>query len=311
MKSALMENLRWELSDFRQALLSWRYYRTLLLMAVGITISSIAINGLVIPQNLFASGVSGLSLMWFYNFGWPSLGSIYLLLNIPIFLLGWREYALRFVVLSMLGAMMLAFALDLTSGVRIRVDEPILACLLAGVMVGMGSGSYLRFGGSAGGADILASFIKKRFALPMGTTFNLLNGVNLCGALVIFGLESALYTAVFMWTSIYVLDRVQTGFSQRQAVYIITDKPDEVARQVMKRLDRGVTFFHATGGFSKGQELVVFSVINLSELGQLKALLYETDPKAFVVVFSTNEVIGHRFLSWEDEGYRRPPNVGK
>ncbi|MDH4248288.1 MAG: YitT family protein, partial [Deltaproteobacteria bacterium] len=299
-------SMRWEIADLGLALRSWRFYRIFLVMIPGLLLGAAAINGVVIPLRLYAPGVSGLSLLWFYTAGTPSMGVIYLIMNIPIFLIGWREYALRYLVISVVGALMFTVALELTQHVRLETRDPLMAALLAGVLSGVGSGLYLRFGGSAGGMDILARFLKKRFGLPMGTTMNTVNLVNLAGAYLMFGLDNALYSAVYMWVSSMTMDQVQTGFSQRQAVLIISKFPEDVAQQVMRRLDRGVTFFHATGGFTKNSELVVYSIINRSEMGQLKSLLHETDPEAFLVVYNTSEVIGRTFLTWEDEGYNRP-----
>jgi uncharacterized membrane-anchored protein YitT (DUF2179 family) len=102
---------------------------------------------------------------------------------------------------------------------------------------------------------------------------------------------------------------MQTGFSQRRAVFIITNKPEAVAEQVMKRLDRGVTFFSGAGARSGDPKKIVYSVINMVELGRMKDLLFQIDPDAFVAIHETNEVIGRRFLSWEDQGYRRKARV--
>lgn len=299
------QQMRWELEDLWGAFRSWRFYRTLAVMVVGIALASVAINGILVPRNLQAPGTSGLTLLLYYAVDRWSLGTLYLVINIPLFLVGWREYALRYVFISSIGVFMYSLMLDLTAGWEIATPDPIMGALLAGVMMGMGSGLYLRFGGSAGGMDIVASFIKKKFALPMGTTLNAVNAFNLAGIWYLFGTDVTLYSGLFMWVNSWTLDRVHAGFSQRQAVFIITTQPDAVAQSVMKRLDRGVTFFHATGGFSHAAEMVVYTVINKMELGRLKELLYELDPDALVVVYATSEVIGSRFLTWEDEGYRR------
>jgi uncharacterized membrane-anchored protein YitT (DUF2179 family) len=302
--SAFLARLRFELHELLVALRGPRFYLTLGLMAVGIVLGSVAVNGILIPRNLFAPGISGIALLWFYLLHWPSLGVIYGLLNVPLFLIGWREYALKYVVISILGVLMYSTALILTEGVVIPAPDPLMASIMAGVMMGFGSGLYLRMGGSAGGLDILATYIKKKIAVPMGTTLNAVNAIALIGAWLIYDLEVAFYSGVFMFVNSWTLERVLTGFSQRRAVLIISDYPEAVAEQVMKRLDRGVTFFHATGGYSNAPERVVYSVINLYELGRLKDLLFELDPKAFVVIYNTSEVIGERFLTWEEQGYR-------
>jgi uncharacterized membrane-anchored protein YitT (DUF2179 family) len=140
----------------------------------------------------------------------------------------------------------------------------------------------------------------------MGSTVNAVNAINLIGALLIFDLSTAFYSAVFMWVNSWTLEKVQTGFSQHRAVFIITQRHEAVAQQIRARLDRGVTYFTATGSYS-GQPLqVVYSVINMYELGRLKDIMFELDPSAYVMVTNSTEVIGRRFHTWEQEGYRTP-----
>ncbi|MBU3918160.1 YitT family protein, partial [bacterium] len=129
------------------------------------------------------------------------------------------------------------------------------------------------------------------------------NAIPLIGAVLIHDLNSALYTGIFMYVQSFALNKVLTGFSERKAVFIISHKPDEIAEQVMKRLDRGITFFHSSGGYTHQEKRVIYTVINMRELGRLKEMLFQTDPDAFVAISNTSEVIGKRFLSWEDEGF--------
>lgn len=283
-----------------------RFYGTLLATTLGCVAGSVAINGVLIPRNLFSPGTSGNSLLIFYLTGWPPLGVIYLALNVPIFVLGWREYALKYVAISMYGVVAFSVALILTENVTIPAPDPLMGALIAGVLMGAGTGFYLRLGGSAGGLDILATYVRKKLAIPMGSTVNAVNAINLIGALLIFDLSTAFYSAVFMWVNSWTLDKVQTGFSQHRAVFIITQRHEAVAQQIRARLDRGVTYFTATGSYSGQPMQVVYSVINMYELGRLKDIMFELDPSAYVMVTNTTEVIGRRFHTWEQEGYRTP-----
>jgi uncharacterized membrane-anchored protein YitT (DUF2179 family) len=302
----ILVQLRWEFRELVQAMGTLRFYGTLLATTLGCVAGSVAINGVLIPRNLFSPGTSGNSLLIFYLTGWPPLGVIYLALNVPIFVLGWREYALKYVAISMYGVVAFSVALILTENVTIPAPDPLMGALIGGVLMGAGTGFYLRLGGSAGGLDILATYVRKKLAIPMGSTVNAVNAINLIGALLIFDLSTAFYSAVFMWVNSWTLDKVQTGFSQHRAVFIITQRHEAVAQQIRARLDRGVTYFTATGSYS-GQPLqVVYSVINMYELGRLKDIMFELDPSAYVMVTNSTEVIGRRFHTWEQEGYRTP-----
>lgn len=310
-KYQLKQEIAYLLNSFR----TLSFWKTIALMIVGGLISSLAVNGLLIPNNFFDGGVNGLSLMIYYLFGKPSLGVIFFLFNIPIFLTGWRAMSLRFIFISLVGVFIFSVSLNLLQGVHISVQEPMMVAILAGVIKGFGHGIYLRVGGSFGGLDIVATVIKKKFSIPMGNTFIFINAITLIGAYLIYDLNIALYTGIFMFVSATVIEKVQTGFSQRKAVFIVSEEPDLIARKVMKQLDRGVTFFKSTGGWSDQEKKVIYTVINMIELGRLKEMLIEIDPHAFVAISNTSEVIGKRFLSWEDEGFMPPqekkPSSGK
>ena len=302
-RKEMAQQLRAELQELRAMLWTFRFCKTLFAMAVGVTLYSIAINGIVIPNHLFSPGVTGLSLLWLYVAGFPSLGVLYALINIPLFVIGWREFALKYVFISLIGVIMFSVALELTGEIRLDVQDNLMAALLAGVLAGSGSGFYLRMGGSAGGLDILATFIRKRFSIPIGTTLIAVNAINISGALAIEGLEIALYSAMFMWVNSWMVEKVQTGFSQRRAVLIVSAKPRETAERIMSQLERGVTFLHSTGGFSNKDSRAVYTVINLLELSRLKDLLFEIDEDAFITVLNAAEVIGAKFVTWDDQGY--------
>ena len=298
--------MQWELRELAQAFKTKRFYAALLATLLGSLAGSIAINGVLIPRSLFSPGTSGISLLVYYLAGWPSVGVVYLLLNIPIFIIGWREYALKYVFISAVGVLIYTGALIATEDVVIPAPDPLMASILGGLLMGVGSGFYLRLGGSAGGLDILATYVRKKLGVPISGTLNAVNIVNLVGALLLFDLSTAFYSAVFMGVNSWMLERTQTGFSQHRAVFIITRAHQQVAWEIRERLNRGVTFFSAQGGHSGRPMQVVYAVINMYELGRLKDIMFRLDPDAYVMVSNTTEVIGRRFHSWEDQGYRRP-----
>lgn len=293
-------------SEFRFLIISfgtWRFWRSIIAIIVGSFIFSISLNGILLPHNYYSGGATGISLVIFYFSGWPSVGVIYMLLNIPIFIFGWREISLNYIFTAFIGVFILTFALEATSGIIIPTNDNIMAAVLAGVLTGLGNGIYLRVGGSAGGLDIVATILKKRFAIPMGTTFIVVDAIPVTAAALLYNLDTALYTGICMYVHSIVVEKVQTGFSQRKAVFIISSNADIIAEKVIKQIDRGVTFFHASGGWSKDEQKVIYTVINMKELGRLKQMLFDTDPNAFVAISNTAEVIGKSFLTWEDEGF--------
>ncbi len=283
---------------------TWKFWNITLMMGLGCSLVSAIVNGILVPQNFFAGGATGLALLIYAFSPQFSLGMLYTLINIPIFIIGYREFSLRYIVISTLGMVIYSVTLEWVQ-VPIDTKDPLLAAILGGVLSGVGSGLYLRVGGSLGGMDILGTVLKKRFAIPIGTTFNLVNFLIIVTNAVLYNLDIALYTGIYMYVFSWTMQRVLTGFSQRKSVFIITEKPEEVLEGAIRKIDRGATFFLAEGAHSHLPKRVIYTVINLLELGRLKQYLFETDPNAFVVVNDTAEVIGTRFLTWEDEGFQQ------
>ena len=300
-------SLREEFNELVNAFLTLKFWKTVSIMLIGIMLFSIGFNGILLPHGFFAGGISGICLMIYYVTSWPSVGVIYLLVSIPVFIFGWREVSLNFIVISLIGTLFFTFSLEITSGIVLPAHDEIISAILAGIIMGFGTGLYLRIGGTAGGSDIIAAIFKRRLSIPMGNTFLIINIMPIVGAAIIYDLDTALYSGICMYVYSFVIEKVQTGFSQRKSVFIISSKPELIAENVMKRLDRGITYFHSSGGWSGTESKVIYTVINMKELGRLKQMIYETDPDCFIAVNNTAEVIGGRFLSWEDEGFKPKP----
>lgn len=295
-----------ELGEIRDEFSKPQFYRTLATMVVGVTAGALAVNGVLIRHGFFSAGTSGVALIIYYLFAKPSLGILYALLNVPLFVIGWREYALRYVFISAIGVAMFSVVVDFTTWVDFGITNPLIAAIVAGILSGAGGGFYLREGGSAGGLDILAKYIRKRFSMPMGTTMNLVNALNLLAALIMRDIEIAFYSGVYMWVMAWSLEKVQSGMVQHRAVLIITREPFAACYRIQQELGRSVTYLHASGGRSRHYMKMLMTVINLYELGRLKQIMFDIDPGAFVTVMQASEVIGNKFQSFEDEGYRTP-----
>jgi len=285
------------------SLKGYRFWRTQLTMLIGISLNAFVINAIIIPHTLFTGGLTGISLIIYYLSPLLGLGWIYFILNIPLFILAWRKLTLSLIIHSISGMLMTSLMLEVTKGAELQIPEPLVASILAGLFFGLGTGFYLRFGGSAGGLDILAAYMRKSYNLPLGVTFNLTNLLILGSALYFNDLMTTFYAGIFIFCNSWMTEKIVSGFSQRNAVMIITDAPHLIAAEISKRLDRDVTFLHASGGYSKKEKEIIYTVINFTETGRLKEIIYEIDENAFITILNTSAVIGTKFLTWEDEGY--------
>jgi uncharacterized membrane-anchored protein YitT (DUF2179 family) len=265
----------------------------LLLITLGSLVCAVAINGILIPNQFVSGGITGVALILHYLMSGLPVGVAYLLLNIPLYALGWLYVGKRFFWYSLAGLVIFSLAVMLPLPV-VPVRDRILAALLAGIITGGGSGIILRSRGSAGGLDILSVALLMRFSFRLGSTVLAFNCCVLLYAAVRFSLESALYALVYMFVTSRVLNLVVTGWSQRKAVMIISAHWEEINRHIIERLRRGVTIVEGKGGFSGQPTRILYTVITFRELSRLKSAIRSIDPEAFVVVTETLEVMGHR-----------------
>ncbi len=267
--------------------------RNLGLICLGNALMALAVNGILIPHQFLSGGVTGVALMLHYLFpDWPTPW-LFVFLNIPLFLLGWAFVGRRFFIYSLFGMATLSASLAWVQAV-LPVQDKILAALFAGVISGIGGGLTLRSRGSAGGSDILSVILLNCFSIPIGKTFLAFNVLVLASASILFSLEAALYTLIYIYVTSHMLNLVVMGLSKRKAVFIISTQWEKISVKIMEKLGRGVTVLHGHGGYSGEEERILYTVIGLRELNRLKAHIRELDPSAFVVVQDTLEVMGRR-----------------
>jgi len=267
--------------------------RNILLISVGSALGALAVNGILLPQKFISSGFAGLSLIIHYFYPSAPVGVLYFILNIPVFLLGWKYVGRRFFSYSILGMVLFSLALQFIH-IPFPIQDKLLSAMLAGIITGTGVGIILRSAGSSGGLDILSVIILKRFSFRLGSTNLAFNSVLLCIVGFLYSLESALYTLIFIFVSSYMLNLVVTGLSQRKAVFIISPRWKEIGQGIIKEINRSYTIIRGAGGFSGREENILYTVVAFRELPHLKALIRQRDPNAFMVAHNTLEVMGHR-----------------
>ena len=267
--------------------------RNLVLMTLGSLLCAVAVNGILIPHQFFGAGFTGISLVIHYLAPSLPIAVLYFILNVPLFALGWMYVGRRFFLYSIAGMLIFSGALAFTH-VSLPVYDKLLSAVLAGIIMGMGSGIILRSLGSGGGLDILSVILMKRFSIRLGTSILTFNAFVLAAGAILFSLEMALYTLVFLFGSSYMVNLVVTGLSQRKAVFIISPQWEEISQEIMEKIQRGVTIIGGRGGYTGREEQILYTVITFRELSRLKQLISVIDPDAFVVVTDTLEVMGHR-----------------
>jgi uncharacterized membrane-anchored protein YitT (DUF2179 family) len=174
-----------------------------------------------------------------------------------------------------------------------------LAAIFGGLVTGIGMGIIFRSRGSMGGTDILAIVLNRKTQFSVGQIILGLDAIVFLGAALIFEPEMAMYAMIYMFIASKMIDLVQVGLDYSKSVMIITDQSEQIAGEIIKKLERGVTYFVAEGAYSQSQKKVVYSIINRAQLTQLKEIVHRNDPQAFMAIGDVSEVVGEGFSSWK------------
>lgn len=281
--------------DLARMTFTWKtVVYNLFLISLGSVVFAAGMNSVLIPNRLLGAGVSGVAIILHYLVPSLDVGLAYFLLNIPLMFLGWFFIGRRFMIYTTFGMAVFSLAAAAVKPPAAPVDDLMLAAIFGGVICGAGAGIVLRSMGSAGGVDILAIWVNKQFGFRPGSfSFFVNSAVILIGA-YFFGLQIALYALIFVFTSSRVLDAVVTGFNQRMAIIVISDKSREIAAEIFKEINRGVTFLKGQGAYTGQLKDVILTITTLTELPKLKNAIFSIDAQAFVVVNNTHEVLGKR-----------------
>jgi uncharacterized membrane-anchored protein YitT (DUF2179 family) len=279
----------------------------LLAIAFGSTCWAVALIGLLVPHQFLSGGVGGIALILYYLLGWPPIGLSVTVLNVPLFVLGWRTVSKAFFGLSLLAMLLYSFLVSALPAFRLPVHDPMLASLLAGVISGVGSGVVYRAGGSGGGTEILGVILSRLYGFRVGALVFTANATVLAVGGALLGLEPALYSMVQIYVSGVVMDTLIGGFNQRKTALIISERHEAIAEAILRDLNRGVTRLPAEGAYTGAPRTVLYTVVALTELARLKEIVLGTDPRAFMTVHSNLEVIGHGF---QRPGDLAPPIFG-
>lgn len=267
--------------------------RDLFLIISGSLISAVAINGILIPQHFVTGGVTGLAMILNSKIPFLKLEWIYFLMNIPLFAMAWMAVGRRFFFYSIIGMIALSMSVAFVH-VQINLQDRMLSALLAGIIIGTGTGITLKSSGSQGGMDILSIMLLKRYSISLGNTILTLNFIVLALVAFFYSLEALLYTLIVLYVSSKIVNIIVSGLSQRKSVIIISSKWKEISDEILKDIRRGVTIIQGRGGYTGNNENVLYTVVTLPELGAMKNIINRLDPNAFVVINNTLEVINYR-----------------
>ena len=277
------------------------WYLEYLLIIIGTGLMATAITSCFDAAGMVTGGFSGIAIIvkagtkGLYGNGVP-LWVTNLVLNVPVFILAAKIKGFSFVKKALMGDISLTVWLAVLPAWKLSEDI-FLAALYGGILQGVGIGLVFLGGGTTGGTDLLAAIIQKYMKpYSIAQVMQFVDGAVVVAGMYVFGVERALYAIIAVYLVTKVSDGIIAGLKFSKAVYIITDKPDEVSRMVMEDIDRGITGIRAKGMYSGNDKLMLFCVVGKKELVHLKEMIDEIDPKAFVIVGDAREVHGEGFI---------------
>jgi uncharacterized membrane-anchored protein YitT (DUF2179 family) len=302
----------------------YKVIRDYIWIVIGTAMMGLGIGVFLVDAKVVPGGVSGLSMAVHYlSNGRLPVGAMMWLMNLPLFFWGVKELGKQFGVRTFVGftlsslwidffrgelPLVKGFALQNTEAVRSLIEGDFLFLVLWGaVLLGVGLGVIFKFRATTGGSDIVAAILQKKWGVKPGQVFMVLDFIviSLAGLVLAFhpqpllkpAMVLTLYAFFLLFISAFLIDTIIDGFNYARAAIIISEKNDEIAKAIMAEMDRGVTALKGRGIYTDKDREVIFTVVHRREVGALKELIHDIDPKSFVIFNDVHEVLG--------EGFRR------
>lgn len=271
-------------------------------IALGSVLYSLSFDWFYVPNQIGFGGLTALGMILNYLSPAIPIGMVVLILNIPLFLLGWKFLGGHTLVSSLFAMTATSVLVDLIAAMYTFPSmDPMLAAIFGGVSLGVSLGMIFSKGATTGGTDLTARLLKLPFAwLPMGKLLMVVDLTMLLSVSLVFrSMESAMYGMISLYISTLVMDGVLYGLDQSKVAYIVTTRPQEIAAEIDRQMDRGATFLHGEGSFSREEKLVLMCAFKQKQIVPLKALVHELDPEAFLIVCDAHEVLGLGFRRYQ------------
>lgn len=272
-------------------------------LAAGCAVFAIGFNLFLSPNNLNAGGLSGLAMVLHRVLGIGSVGIFIALMNLPLFIISGFKIGKKFFIGSVIGMALSSVLIDLFALIPAPETEPLIGALYGGVICGLGLGLAFLSGASTGGSDIAVRLLKRKYQnVPIGTISICFDVCVITIAAIVFkNFSIALYSGIASYISGLVVDAVVYHFDYSKVALIVTKKHEEVALEIERRLDRGATYLHAEGSYTREEMMVVLTAVKRHQVSDLKRLVMEVDPAAFVIMQEAHQVLGDGFSHYSKD----------
>ncbi|MFI8574494.1 YitT family protein [Rossellomorea aquimaris] len=265
-----------------------------LLITIGAMIMAVGLEIFLVPNQVIDGGIVGVSIMLSHITG-VKLGLFIFILNIPFFFIGYKQIGKTFAFSTLYGIIILSISTTFLHPVAAFTQDILLASLFGGIVLGIGVGMVIRYGGSLDGTEILAILSSKKLPFSVGEIIMFVNLFILASAGFVFSWDRAMYSLLAYYVAFKMIDITIKGLDESKSVWIISENYKEIGDALLHRLGRGVTYLKGEGAFSGDEKKVIFCVITRLEEAKLKDIVAEHDPSAFLAIADIAEVRGGRF----------------
>lgn len=263
-----------------------------LMIILGAACAAFSVECFLLHNTILDGGVTGVSMIIGKLTGIP-LSILIVVINIPFFLVGYKVLGKRFLFRGLLAILLFSSLLEVFSGIGYATESQLLAVVFGGVLLGVGVGTVLRFGGCLDGTEIAAMLLSKKVSVSTGGIIFIINIIIYSVAGFCFSWQSAMFSLLTYFITFKIIDLVEVGLEQAKAAMIITDNADELADSIYRRLGRTCTFITAEGLVSGSKKTVLYCVITRVEVSELKRIISESDVSAFVTISEVSEILGN------------------
>ena len=268
--------------------------RKYLLIFVGAILAAVGLEIFLIPNRIIDGGVTGISIMASFLSKWP-LGIFLFVLNVPFLFVGYKQIGRTFALSTLFAVASLAVWVSILHPVPGLTKDVLLAAVFGGIILGLGVGIIIRYGGSLDGTEIIAIIMDRRTGFSIGEIIMFFNVFILSAAGLIFGWDKAMYSLIAYFVAYKVIDVTAQGLNESKAAFIISEQAEQIAPALMARLGRSVTFLEGKGGFSGSPKTVIYAVLTRLEIAKLKQIVSSIDEQAFVTISDVYEILEGKF----------------
>ncbi|MGD8189935.1 YitT family protein [Brevibacillus ginsengisoli] len=261
---------------------------------LGASLVSVGLEIFLVPNHIIDGGIVGISIILSHLSG-LALGIFLFLLNLPFLLIGYKQIGKTFALSTLFAVTTMSIGTALLHPVKELTEDPLLAAVFGGIILGIGVGLVIRYGGSLDGTEIVAILFNKKLPFSVGETVMFFNLFILGSAGFVFGWDHAMYSLIAYYIAFKMIDLTIEGFQESKSVWIISDHYREIGDVILARLGRGVTYMNGEGGYTGDDKKVIFCIITRLEEAKLKLIVEDVDPGAFLAVGNIHDVRGGRF----------------